>query len=263
VKQDHPESTPEPISAEAVQDEMARILASEKFGRSKKLRKLLQFTVDQTLQGHADTLKEYVIGTEVLKKPFTYDPRRDSLVRVMASRLRMKLKEYYSNGGSEDPLVIELPKGQYVPRFQSRQSLQSGLGLKLRARNVCSHAKFLASRFTAEALAESVQYFEEAVDSDPHLVAAHAGLANVRALQGFLGFQRPSEVWPDVKSAAKAALDIDEMEAEAHLCMGMEAAFFEWRWESAETHIQKAIATDPHASAGHLWRAVAVLIPTG
>src|SRR5260221_6276375 len=116
---------PEELSPEVIEAEVERILASEKFARSKRLHSLLRFTVTQTLQGHADTLKEYVIGTEVLKKPDSYDPRRDSLVRVLASRLRVKLKEYYNDGGSEDPLVIEFPKGKYVPRFQRREQLQT------------------------------------------------------------------------------------------------------------------------------------------
>ena len=75
-------------------------------------------------------LKEYVIGTEVLKKPDTYDPRSDSLVRVLASRLRVKLKEYYNDGGSEDPLVIEFPKGKYVPKFQRRDQMSERRGAK-------------------------------------------------------------------------------------------------------------------------------------
>ena len=69
------------LSSDAVQGELERILASAKFARAKRLRSLLRFTVTQTLQGNAETLKEYVIGTEVLEKPETYDPRNDSLVR--------------------------------------------------------------------------------------------------------------------------------------------------------------------------------------
>lgn len=253
----------EPLSPEAVQNEVSRILASEKFGRSKKLRSLLQFTVDQTLRGNADTLKEYVIGTEVLKKPDTYDPRRDSLVRVMASRLRVKLKEYYTNGGSEDPLVIELPKGKYVPRFQTRESLQTEMEQKVRARNACSHARFLATRLTEEDLAASARHFQEAIEADPHLVAAYSGLANVCALQGFLGLRRPSDVWPAARIAAKSALEMDEMGSEAHMCLGMAEAFFDWRWRAAESRFGKAIEVDPYSGAGRLWRAVASLIPTG
>src|SRR5579885_3316945 len=88
MKRHEDEEISNELSPEAVQNQVERILGSEKFARSKRLRSLLRFTVQQTLQGHADTLKEYVIGTEVLKKPDSYDPRRDSLVRVLAGRPR-------------------------------------------------------------------------------------------------------------------------------------------------------------------------------
>ncbi len=65
------------LSPEAIQGEVARILASEKFARSKRLRRLLRFTVAQTLQGNGETPKEYGIGT--------------------AAVLRVKLKEYHSD----------------------------------------------------------------------------------------------------------------------------------------------------------------------
>src|SRR5579885_742789 len=255
--------TVEELSPEAIQSEVERILASEKFARSKRLRSLLRFTVAQTLQGNADTLKEYVIGTEVLKKPDTYDPRRDSLVRVLASRLRVKLKEYYNDGGSDDPLVIEFPKGKYVPRFQRREQLQTETEKKLRARNAYSLGRFLASKLTEESLAEAAQHFEEAIEADPNWPQAHIALANIYAFQAFLGFRRPREVWPLVRAQAEATLQLDEMSSEAHIVVGMAYAFFDWRWRDADLHFQKAIERDTYAGAGHLWRAMACLIPTG
>ena len=257
------ESISDELSPEAVQNQVERILGSEKFARSKRLRSLLRFTVTQTLQGHADMLKEYVIGTEVLKKPDTYDPRRDSLVRVLASRLRVKLKEYYNNGGSEDPLVIEFPKGKYVPRFQRREQLQTEIEKKLRARNAYSLGKFLAAKFNEQSLAEAAEHFEEAIDIDPSWPLAHMGLANVYAFQAFLGFRRPREVWPMVRAQAEATLQLDEMSSEAHIAIGMAYAFFDWRWHDADAHFQKAIERDSYSGAGHLWRAIACLIPTG
>src|SRR5579885_1653318 len=251
------------LSPEAVQNQVERILSSEKFARSKRLRSLLRFTLQQTLQGHADTLKEYVIGTEVLKKPDSYDPRRDSLVRVLASRLRVKLKEYYNDGGSDDPLVIEFPKGKYVPRFQRREQLQTEMEKKLRARNASSQGKFLASKLTEESLAEAAQHFEEAIEADPNWPQAHIALANIYAFQAFLGFRRPREVWPLVRAQAEATLQLDEMSSEAHIVVGMAYAFFDWRWRDADLHFQKAIERDNYAGAGHLWRAMATLIPTG
>lgn len=251
------------LSPEAVQNQVERILGSEKFARSKRLRSLLRFTVQQTLQGHADTLKEYVIGTEVLKKPDTYDPRRDSLVRVLASRLRVKLKEYYNDGGSDDPLVIEFPKGKYVPRFQRREQLQTEIEKKLRARNASSQGKFLLTRVSKETLAEAAQHFEEAIEADPGWPPAHEGLAVVTAFQAFLGFRKPREAWPIVRTQAETTLQSDEMSADAHLCLGMVSAFYEWHWREAESHFQKAIERDSYSGAPHLWRALACLLPLG
>ena len=253
----------EELSTEAIQSEVERILSSEKFARSKRLRSLLEFTVAQTLQGNADTLKEYVIGTEVLKKPDTYDPRSDSLVRVLACRLRVKLKEYYSNGGAEDPLVIEFPKGKYVPRFQRRDQLQTEVERKLRSRNAYSLGKFLAAKFNEESLAAAAEQFEEAVEADSDWSVAHAGLANVYALQAFLGFRRPREVWPLARAQAEATLHLDELSSEAHLTLGMAHALLDWRWSDADLHFQKAMERDSYSGAGHLWRALVCLIPTG
>src|SRR5579883_85656 len=251
------------LSPEAIQSEVERILASEKFARSKRLRSLLRFTVAQTLQGNADILKEYVIGTEVLKKPDSYDPRSDSLVRVLASRLRVKLKEYYSDGGSDDPLVIEFPKGKYVPRFQRREQLQTEIEKKLRARNACSQGKFLITRLSEQRLAEAAERFEDAIEADPSWPAAHEGLANVYAFQAVLGFRRAREAWPAARAQAEATLALDDMSADAHVVLGMVCALYEWRWRDAESHFQKAIDRDACSGAAHLWRALALLLPLG
>jgi Tetratricopeptide repeat len=263
VKRYDPASPPVDLSPEAVQNEVNRILASEKFARSKRLRSLLRFTVNQTLQGNADSLKEYVIGTEVLNKPETYDPRRDSLVRVLASRLRLKLKEYYNDGGSEDPLVIEFPKGKYVPRFQRREHLQAETEKKLKARNAYSRGKFLLLKLTEEALRESAGEFNDAAAADPSWPAPQVGLATAYSLLGFLGFERPREVWPQVITAAEAALRLDEMSSEPHIALGMARAFYDWRWRDADSHFMKAVERDPYSGAGPVWRALASLLPMG
>jgi tetratricopeptide (TPR) repeat protein len=262
----HPENN-QPVvpnfSPEAVQTEVERILASDKFSRSKRLRSLLQFTVSQTLEGHADTLKEYVIGTEVLKKPDSYDPRRDSLVRVLASRLRMKLREYYNNGGSDDPLVIEFPKGKYVPRFQRRDQLQTEMQRRLAARNAYSRGKFLLTHLTPQNLAESIERFGEAAAAEPDWPPPRVEHAIAGAFEGFLGYRRPREAWTPVRAQADVALQLDEMSAEAHIALGMFYAFFGWRWREAESHFLKAIERDSYSGGGHLWRAIGILLPFG
>ena len=112
--------TPEPI---AIRDQLERILSSEVFAASGRHSRLLRYLVDRTLAGEGEQLKEYVLGTEVFDRPVTYDPRIDSIVRVEARRLRTRLAEYYHGAGVADAVVITIPRGSYVPVFESRSAM--------------------------------------------------------------------------------------------------------------------------------------------
>jgi TolB-like protein/tetratricopeptide (TPR) repeat protein len=112
---------------DAVRNELDKVLASELFARSQRLSRFLRFTVEQSLLGEGDKLKEYIIGIEVFDKRESFDPRTDTVVRVEARRLRSALTEYYAGDGRDDPLRIAFPKGGYAPVFeeQPRVVLQS------------------------------------------------------------------------------------------------------------------------------------------
>src|SRR5262249_52982411 len=90
------------------------------FVRSERVSKLLRFLVERVLEDKQHELKESVIGVEVFGRKPDYDPKVDSTVRTEAARLRARLSKYYSTEGSQDSLLIELPKGGYVPGFQQR-----------------------------------------------------------------------------------------------------------------------------------------------
>lgn len=95
--------------------QLERILESPGFARNERLSRFLRFVVEHHLEGRDDELKESLIAIEVFGRPPDYDPKRDPIVRAEASRLRARLGEYYLGQGKDDPLVIELPKGGYVP----------------------------------------------------------------------------------------------------------------------------------------------------
>jgi TolB-like protein len=112
-----PESD-ETISEEAIRDELCRIVESSMFIQCDRLSRFLQFTVYKTLAGEGELLKEYLIGTEVYKRPESYRTSEDSIVRGEARRLRSKLKEYYESVGKNDPILIYYRPGRYVPVFR-------------------------------------------------------------------------------------------------------------------------------------------------
>lgn len=106
------------MTPESIRAQVRKIIASRAMARSERLARFLDFTVSETLDGHADQLKEFVIGVEVFDRRQDYDPRLDPIVRVEARRLRMKLRKYYETEGPEDTLRIEYPKGSYAPAIR-------------------------------------------------------------------------------------------------------------------------------------------------
>lgn len=105
------------LSRDAINQQLERIFLDQLFMNSDILRKFLLFIVDQTLTGHADWLKEYTIGVNVLCKPANFKPQDNGIVRIHAGRLRRALHHYYNTMGTSDPIKIFIPKGRYIPVF--------------------------------------------------------------------------------------------------------------------------------------------------
>jgi hypothetical protein len=103
-----------------VRAELGKILASEVFSRTPQLRRFLSFVVEQKLSAQGHTLKESVLAHQLYGKGTDFDGGTDPIVRVDARRLRDKLREYYE--GRSDPVIIALPKGSYVPVFESNST---------------------------------------------------------------------------------------------------------------------------------------------
>ena len=100
-----------------------RVLASPGFANSEALRRFLLFITEHAIGGTAENIKEQRIGAEVLGRKSDYDPAADNIVRVRAHELRQKLARYFATAGSDEPVVITIPKGTYVPAFQPREGV--------------------------------------------------------------------------------------------------------------------------------------------
>lgn len=106
---------PDAVDARAA---LERIVGSDRFAASPRLANFLRFVVETTLSGQSECLKGYTVGVGALGRPDSFDPQTDPIVRVEAVRLRRALARYYAGAGARDPVVIEMPRGRYVPRFR-------------------------------------------------------------------------------------------------------------------------------------------------
>ena len=103
--------------------QVERILQSKIFRTSEVLRHLFGYLAEKSLDGTADSLKEYTIGLDALGKPASFDPRQESVVRMHTARLRQKLAEYYRTEGVDDPIIVDMPKGGFRVTFETRPAI--------------------------------------------------------------------------------------------------------------------------------------------
>lgn len=108
-------------SPEQAQELLHRVASSAQFQKSKRLRELLLYLGDRALRDPDYTLREQEIGVDVLGRPSDYDTSHDTLVRVLVSQLRKKLQEHFAGEGRDEPLIIEIPKGNYLPVIRPRE----------------------------------------------------------------------------------------------------------------------------------------------
>jgi hypothetical protein len=106
---------------EAERAELREVLSSKIFTRARSLGKLLSYLCDKYFAGEADQIKEYTIAVEFFQKMADFNSQENPIVRVEASRLRVKLKEYYRTEGTDHPIQISVASGHYVPVFQHRR----------------------------------------------------------------------------------------------------------------------------------------------
>jgi serine/threonine-protein kinase len=118
---DNAAGLPEGVTEPAVMAQLEKILASATFVNSGRLSRFLRYAVEGAARGRSAQLKEYAVALAVFDKRESFDPRYDPIVRVEAGRLRTRLKHYYDTEGQQDPLLVDLPKGSYVPRFAAHQ----------------------------------------------------------------------------------------------------------------------------------------------
>jgi hypothetical protein len=99
---------------------VGRIVASHHFGKSVQLRDLLLYLSKRAITSPNEDVTEQEIGWRVLGRRQDYNPQADNIVRVQIRRLRQKLEEYFAIEGAGETLVISIPKGSHILRFEPR-----------------------------------------------------------------------------------------------------------------------------------------------
>lgn len=106
-----------PLDASACKAELDSVLGSRRFARAPALSKLLAYVCTKHLEGADGSVNEWTIAVDALGRRPSFDPEKDSIVRVEFHLLRKRLAQFYLDEGASHPTRIVFCDSGYIPRF--------------------------------------------------------------------------------------------------------------------------------------------------
>jgi tetratricopeptide (TPR) repeat protein len=98
----------------------------------------------------------------------------------------------------------------------------------------------------------AVNYFKEAIESDPSYAQAYAGLADSYSLLPEFSNAPFHDSMAKAKAASLKALELDNTLAEAHVSLAY-AKVAEWDWAGVEDEYKRGLTLNPNYATGHQW----------
>ncbi|HEU4390866.1 MAG TPA: winged helix-turn-helix domain-containing protein [Blastocatellia bacterium] len=113
--------------------------------------------------------------------------------------------------------------------------------------------RYFWNKRTREGLKKALEYFSQAIETDPNYALAYVGVADSNTMLADYDWVTPREAAQKAKAAATRALEIDDSLAEAHASLADIRRFFEWDWAGAEHEYRRAIELNPNYPTAHQW----------
>ena len=104
--------------------------------------------------------------------------------------------------------------------------------------------RYFWNKRTADGMKRAMDYFDQAIESDPNYASPHAGLADIYELS-----DRPQLARQEVQKA----LDLDDQLVEAHNSRANLLYLFNRDWEGAEKEFKRALELDHNYAPAHHW----------
>jgi len=153
-------------------------------------------------------------------------PLQEEITKQIVERLRLRLT------GEQQKLLAKRPT-------ENPEAYQ--LYLK---------GRYYAGRGTKEGLEKGIQYFNQAIATDPSYALAYDGLAYDYIIADEWTLS-PNDSMPKAKEAAKKALELDDTLAEAHASLAVVNSCYDWDWRAAESEFKRSIELKPNYALAH------------
>lgn len=122
--------------------------------------------------------------------------------------------------------------------------------------NPDAHALYLRGRYflnrrTDESLRQALVSFQQALQIDPRLASAQAGIADAYSTLAWLEFLRPRFAFPRARAAARKAVALDPSLAEAHTSLGFVQFLYDRAWIDSENEFRQSLELNQNYPTAH------------
>ena len=121
--------------------------------------------------------------------------------------------------------------------------------VSLEAQDLYLKGRFNWQTRDTERIWKGIEYFNQAIDREPHYALAFAGLADAYEVISYRLDRKEYET--RACEAARKALELDDSLGEVHASMS--ACLDLWDWSQKERHMRRAVELSPSYPTAHQW----------
>lgn len=212
-------------------------------GTKKPLREIVrELQVDAIVEGSVVRSRDRVrVAAHLIYAPADRQLWAESYERDLRDILALQ-KEIAASVASQ-------VRAKLTPQEQAR--LKTARAVNPDAYEAYLLGSFHWGKLNEQGLKKSTEYFQKAIEIDPGYAPAYYGMAAAFAVLGQQEILPPRVAYPQAKTAALKALELDDNLAEAHTVLGWISRNYDWDWPRAEREFQRAIELDPRSAATH------------
>jgi serine/threonine-protein kinase len=120
-------------------------------------------------------------------------------------------------------------------------------------------ARFLIHQQSSETLRAALEQLRRLTVTNPHYALAYSGMAAASGLLAQFGVVSGRDVYPEVKTNAERGYALDSESGDTCTVLGALRAWFEHRWDEADSMYDRALELQPSHAQAHMFRAMALL----
>ena len=129
-----------------------------------------------------------------------------------------------------------------------RQPIRRRHSENLEAFELCLKGRHFWYQRTESSMRAGINCFTKAVELDPRYALAHAGLADSFSVMRPWGYVSAQEARERTEAAARKAIELEPMLAEAHFSMALYRYWLTDDWPEAQQHFERALELDSRSS---------------